>query len=109
MRSQKLSLLCASLRSVVLMLLVASTSVASAQLSNENNTGFPENAVLHGGEFDNVQAANGNLHIQIPVWTSKGRGVDTGVYFVYDSKGWELDISCDYYCDGWANAGWPLA
>src|SRR5438105_2853592 len=75
--------------------LVFLSQVAVAQtVSNELNTGVPENAVLHGSDLDNASINNGNLHISIPIWAAKGRGLDTGFNIVYDNKGWTFTRRC---------------
>src|SRR5579859_7047406 len=83
-------------RSSVLMVFLGLTTVcASAQgVSNASNTGVPENAVLHGSDIDNVQLNNGSLHIDIPIWSYKGRGLDNWARFIYDSHGWYIMTTC---------------
>ena len=95
----------------IYLLCIVAVIPSTAQVVNENNTGFPENAILHGGAVDTVQAQNGNLHIQIPVWSTKGRGIDTGYMFEYDSKTWEVDTYCDDsgYCSAFVQGGGPIA
>jgi hypothetical protein len=56
---------------------------------NEINVGTPPNGLFHGGEIDTVQENNGNLHIEIPLWTVTGRGpLAAGAIFVLDTKEW---------------------
>jgi hypothetical protein len=50
--------------------------------------GLPLNGAFSGSSFDNVQINNGNLHIEIPMYTVPGRGLSVPVSLVYDSKGW---------------------
>src|SRR5438034_951648 len=79
----------------VLIALITLWQISAAQtVSNELNTGVPENAVLHGSDLDNVSVNNGNLHISIPIWSAKGRGLDTGFNIVYDNKGWTFTRRC---------------
>ena len=56
--------------------------------------GFPPHAEFTGSEFDSVQLNNGNLHIEIPIWSTQGRGLGYGYKFVYDSKGFFLEETC---------------
>jgi RHS repeat-associated protein len=69
--------------------------------SNSHNFGLPDNASFHGSEIDNVQLNNGNLHIEIPLYSVSGRGPAAGFKYVYDSKGWFA------YTLNWA-AGTPV-
>jgi RHS repeat-associated protein len=71
--------------------------ICSAQdVYNEINVGTPPNGLFHGGEIDTVQLNNGNLHIEIPLWSVKGRGpLAPGAIFVLDSKEWTSKITID--------------
>src|SRR5229473_38465 len=64
-------------------------------VTNGRNVGFPPNGVFDGSDFDNVQLNNGNLHIEIPLWSTKGRGLPVSYKYVYDSKGWSFRSTCD--------------
>jgi hypothetical protein len=67
-----------------------------AQSANNNvNVGFPTNGDFTGSSFDNVQLGNGNLHLEIPIYTNKGRGLSTSYKWVYDNKGWEFRNHCN--------------
>ena len=66
----------------------------AAQVSNQLNTGYPENGVFHGSELDNVQINNGGLHVEIPISGAKGRGQSTTSKVVYNSKGWTFKTRC---------------
>src|SRR5437762_8524676 len=61
---------------------------------NQLNTGYPENSIFHGTEIENVQFQNGNLHVNIPIWAAKGRGLSTGFNFVYDNHGYRFTTHC---------------
>src|ERR1051326_473413 len=67
---------------------------AGAQIPNQLNTGYPENGVFHGSEIDNVQINNGGLHVEIPLYSAKGRGLGVGARAVYNSKGWTFHTRC---------------
>jgi RHS repeat-associated protein len=56
--------------------------------------GFPPNAVFHGSDLDFVNLDNGNLHIEIPLWSTNGRGMPVGYRLVYDSKGFTRSDYC---------------
>jgi RHS repeat-associated protein len=62
-------------------------------VSDPINIGFPPNAVFSGSNFDSVNIENGNLHFEIPLWSTDGRGIAAGYRLIYDSKGW---ISVDH-------------
>src|SRR5712692_6607919 len=67
-------------------------------LSQEANTiGFPANGLFHGSNFDSVEVSSGNLHIAIPIWSDKGRGLGAGYSYLYDNKGWYLHNHCDKF------------
>src|SRR2546422_303868 len=71
-------------------------SVFAQTVTNNNNTGYPQNAIVQGTEIESVQVTNGNLHIEIPIYRAKGRGqdTDTGSKFLLDSKGWGFTTQC---------------
>jgi RHS repeat-associated protein len=72
-------------------------TICSAQsVYNEINVGTPPNGLFHGGEVDTVQTNNGNLHIDIPLWSVPGRGpIAPGASFVLDAKGWYQWVTTD--------------
>jgi hypothetical protein len=67
--------------------LLAAVSASLAQDTNSSNIGLPPNGVFSGSGIDSVQVNNGNLHIEIPLYSLHGRGLDTTVKYVYDSRG----------------------
>jgi hypothetical protein len=67
------------------------TLVASSVLAQETGNqaaGLPMNGTFQGSDIDSVQLNNGNLHIEIPLYTLSGRGLGVAVRYIYDSKGW---------------------
>src|ERR1700730_7141283 len=84
------------IRVVVVLLAVAfgASSANSQTVANSNNTGYPENAIVQGTEIESVQATNGNLHIQIPIYSSAGRGLGVAYWLLLDSKGWAFSTQC---------------
>src|SRR5882724_8679443 len=77
-------------------LFLARPFTANAQtLTNDNNSGLPVNGVFDGSKIASVQINNGNLHISIPVWTAKGRGIDTGFAYYYNNKIWAFATHCN--------------
>src|SRR3954467_6613923 len=62
---------------------------------NSSNVGLPANGVFDGTDFDTVQLNNGNLHINIPVFSFPGRGMGYAEHYIYDNKGWSLKTVCD--------------
>jgi hypothetical protein len=78
-----------------LLVLISLTSLSAAQgAPNDYQIGFPPHADFSGSDFENVQLNNGNLHIEIPLWTTAGRGPSVGFKYVYDSKGWGFNEHC---------------
>jgi RHS repeat-associated protein len=61
---------------------------------NQLNTGYPENSTFHGSDIEKVQFQNGNLHVSIPIWSAKGRGLNTSFAFVYDNLGYKFQTQC---------------
>src|ERR1700745_3260126 len=61
-----------------------------AQIDKSTDTGFPPYGVFGGGKIDTVQLNSGNLHIEIPIWRARGRGIDTNAKYLYDSKVWTV-------------------
>ena len=57
--------------------------------------GFPANGVFSGSSFDSRNMYTGNLHIEIPILSTKGRGLPAQVKWVYDNQGWYLKNHCD--------------
>jgi hypothetical protein len=78
----------------VLISIFFSLSVQAQNPGNATATGYPENAIIHGTDLESVQVTNGNLHVHIPIWSAKGRGLDTDGSFVYDSKAWFFKNHC---------------
>jgi hypothetical protein len=56
--------------------------------------GTPSGAFLQGSDIDNVQLNNGNLMIKIPLWSTPGRGISTGEFLIYNSKGYYMSETC---------------
>jgi hypothetical protein len=70
-------------------------SVAFAQAApNDYQIGFPPHADFSGSDFENVQINNGNLHIEVPLWSTPGRGASVGFKYVYDGSGWDINVVC---------------
>ena len=87
------------MKALIVVLLIALTAppVFAQDQSNGTAVGFPASGRFDGSAIDSVQVNNGNLHIQIPVWTLPGRGVNASASFIYDSKGWYLQSFCGQY------------
>lgn len=57
-----------------------------------SETGLPPFGSFQGGKFDLVSLENGNLHIEIPIYTVHQRALPDLTYnFVYDIPGWQMD------------------
>ena len=69
--------------------LLATISLSLAQGDSANQAiGLPAHGSFSGSNFDNVQLNNGDLRIEIPLYSLVGRGLSVPVSLVYDSKGW---------------------
>jgi len=67
-------------------LLFSSGQSAAQQINPGTDSGLPPFGSFHGSEFDQVNLLNGNLHIEIPIWSIKQRGGGTLVWkYVFDS------------------------
>lgn len=80
-----------------LLTILASSSALSQDITNPLNIGLPKNGDFSGSDFESVQLNNGNLHIEIPLWTIPGRGLPVGFKYVYDDKGYYFSTTCDRY------------
>lgn len=69
-------------------------SKANSQIPNQLNTGYPEGGIFHGTEIENVQINNGGLHVDIPIYSVKGRGLGVGSNVIYNSKNWTFRTRC---------------
>ena len=78
----------------IFFLMVLSPLTLVGQDANRFNIGFPANGVFDGSDFDTVQINNRNLHIEIPLYSVKGRGLGVAFKYVYDSKGWKFHNHC---------------
>jgi len=74
---------------------VLAGSALAQDVTNEGAVGFPVHGVFSGSEFESVQMNNGNLHIEIPLWTVRGRGLPVEMKMIYDNKGWTLLVNCN--------------
>jgi RHS repeat-associated protein len=74
-----------------------STSLARAQqtslLDPTNQVGLPPGGVFTGSDFDLISTSNGNLHIQIPLVSTPGRGLNASVFYLYDNQGWSFNCT----------------
>lgn len=77
------------------MVVMSLVTVAFAQgAPNDYLIGYPPHADFSGSDFENVQLNNGNLHIEIPLSSTAGRGLSVTYKLVYDSKGWGFNEHC---------------
>src|SRR3982751_5252084 len=82
-----------------LLLLLLTCGVAWSQTTNANNVGLPMNGVFSGSDIESVQVNNGNLHVQIPLYSLAGRGLSVNYSLIYDNKGgWECVTLPDDSC-----------
>jgi hypothetical protein len=77
-----------------LLLFLTSLRAFGQDVTGGLNIGFPENGDFSGSDFENVQINNGNLHIEIPLYSEKGRGLGVALKYVYDNKGWSYIEHC---------------
>lgn len=59
-------------------------------VNNSNLRGVVPFGTYQFGDIDSVNLATGGLDLRIPLVSRKGRGMDTGLAFVYSSKRWIL-------------------
>jgi RHS repeat-associated protein len=78
----------------VCLLVALSVSISTAQVSNQLNTGYPENGIFHGTEIESVQINNGGLHVEIPIFQAKARGFNIASKVAYNSKAWTFHTRC---------------
>src|SRR2546422_6131999 len=65
---------------------------SQATLAQTSETGLPPFGSFHGSGLDVVSLENGNLHIEIPIYTVHQRATPDRTYnFVYDIPGWQID------------------
>src|SRR5713101_1161967 len=80
-------------------LILASMFVARLAIAqgapNDYQIGLPQHGEFSGTDFEHVQVNNNNLHIDLPLWSTTGRGPSVGMKYVYDSKGWAFNEFCD--------------
>ncbi len=77
-----------------LIVLISISQLPAQVMTNGTAVGFPENGLFTGSAIDSVQVNNGNLHVEIPIWSLPGRGVSSRAAFIYDTKGWYPYSSC---------------
>src|SRR5467141_1814936 len=78
------------------MLFLSSRPTFGQTLTPDTANGYPEHSIIHGTEIESVQLNDLNLHIELPIYSSKGRGLDSGSFFVLDTKGWGFNSSCSH-------------
>src|SRR5262249_26233747 len=81
-------------RALLSIALFSSAPYLASQGSNQLNTGFPENGIFRGTDIENVQMNNGGLHVDIPTFSAKGRGMNVSSRVVYNSKSWTFRTRC---------------
>jgi hypothetical protein len=75
---------------------VCSLGIAYAQdVSLAPRLERPSGATVLPSKIDSVQLTDGNLHIEIPLWRTAGRGIDDYAKLVFDSNSWEQVTTCD--------------
>jgi RHS repeat-associated protein len=63
-------------------------------LAQSSETGLPPFGSFHGSDFDLVSLKNGNLHVEIPIWSLPQRSApNIGLKLVYDMPTWQVDKS----------------
>jgi RHS repeat-associated protein len=67
--------------------------LAAVALAQSSETGLPPFGSFHGSDFEMVSLKNGNLHVEIPLWSLPQRSAPTGLRLVYDMPSWEVDKS----------------
>jgi RHS repeat-associated protein len=93
----------------ILITAVIGFSQAQYDTSPQAQTGNQPYGSYFASDIDNINAFNGNLNINISLFTLPGRQLSTGVGFAYNSQKWEQQICndggnqiyCGYYTGGW--------
>ena len=90
MHSRYLKILGSAACLIAFLWIVVGVSFAQGDTASQA-IGLPPHGAFDGSDFDTVQLNNGNLHIEIPLYSIGGRGLSVPVSLVYDSKGF-----CEY-------------
>ena len=61
---------------VVTVGMICFVSPSAIAQDNSSNIGLPPNGVFSGSSVESVQVNNGNLHIEIPLYSVPGRGLE---------------------------------
>jgi hypothetical protein len=78
----------------VSLLILSLTYFIQASHAQQSETGFPVYGSFHGGGIDNVNLANGNPHVEIPIISVPQRqGPNVTYKFMYDARSWEINKS----------------
>jgi RHS repeat-associated protein len=86
MHSRFLRILASAACLITFLLIVVSVSLGQGDTASQA-IGLPPNGAFDGSDFDTVQLNNGNLHIELPLYSIGGRGLSVPVSLVYDNKG----------------------
>ncbi len=71
------------------LLFIGSPTPSNAQITTAVERGIPANSSFSGGDIDTVNLQNGNLHISIPILSSKQRGGGTLTWsLLFDTQTW---------------------
>lgn len=68
------------------LVLASSVSFTSSALAQTSVTGFPPFSSQAGGQWDSINLANLNVHLNIPITARKGRGLNFSEALQYDSS-----------------------
>ena len=69
---------------------------ATAQDLPEFEIGLKPFGTYHGGDIDNVSITNGNLTLDIPLFSYPQRGekLTKSLHLIYNNKGWRFNTHC---------------
>lgn len=83
------------LSSVVWLLLLGTVCICSGQTAPDMATGLSPYATYIPGEIDNVNPANGNIFIKIPLlgYPQKGGRLRLNYYIYYNDKQWQANLA----------------
>src|SRR5258707_14427777 len=85
------------LASIVLFALLGACVSANAQTGAPSGyqIGVPPQGDFSGTGFESVQLNNGNLHIEVPLAETRGRGPSVACKYGYASLGWTYHEHCN--------------
>ena len=82
---------------VIVVVSMLGSRTFSQATDSAHQIGLPNSGTFDGDTLVSVQLNNGNVHIEIPVWSATERGPVLQYLFVYNSKAWLVNHTQNYY------------